>query len=293
MLDGEPGAALETAPFEVCGPECPSPLLFSTSHSGRFYPPAMLRRARLPAREIRRAEDALVDKLLTAVSARFPVIAANYARAYLDLNRDPAELDPDMFNPPLAPGPLKRSDRVAAGLGVLPRTIGPGRGIYARPLPADEADRRIAAVHSPWHAEITARLEASVARYGHAILIDCHSMPPTEANGPHAVIGDLFGRSAAPALVDFIEAWLAGRGYRVTRNVPYAGAYTLERHGHPAGGVHAVQIELDRTLYLDQARLVPTAGFAALAADLAGLADAIEAARPQLALSKTWRLAAE
>lgn len=292
MPDSIPDAA-DAAPFELSGPDGVEPLVFATSHSGRFYPPAMLRRARLPAREIRRAEDALVDTLLTAVSQSFPVIAATYARAYVDLNRDPAELDPDMFHPPLAPGVLKPSDRVAAGLGVLPRSVGPGRGIYARPLPPEEAESRITRIHTPWHCAIEERLAAAVAEHGHAILIDCHSMPSNGRGGPQVVIGDLHGVAASAALVRFIEGWLMKRGYRVALNVPYAGAYTLERHGRPADGIHAVQIELDRALYLDQERLIPAAGFTRLADDLAALALAVDVARPGLGLGAPWQLAAE
>jgi len=292
MPECNPDAA-HAAPFELSGPDGASALLFATSHSGRFYPPAMLRRARLPAREIRRAEDALVDTLLTAVSQSFPVIAATYARAYVDLNRDPAELDPDMFHPPLAPGVLKPSDRVAAGLGVLPRSVGPGRGIYARPLPPEEAEERIGGIHTPWHGAIAERLVAAVEQHGHAILIDCHSMPSNGRGAPQVVIGDLHGVAAGSSLVRFIEGWLLKRGYRVALNVPYAGAYTLERHGRPAYGTHAVQIELDRALYLDQERLIPSAGFVRLAEDLAALALALDAARPGLGLEAPWRLAAE
>lgn len=281
------------APFARAGPRS-GPVLFASSHSGRFYPPGMLRRARLAERDIRRSEDALVDLLLGGVAQAYPIITAAYGRAYLDLNRDPAELDPDMFTPALPAAAVKASERVAVGLGVVPRSVGPGRNIYARPLPAHEADRRIAEVHTPWHNAVARHLADAVGAHGHAVLIDCHSMPGAERReAANIVVGDLHGRSAAPALVALVADHLRLRGYRVARNQPYAGAYTLERHGRPEFGTHAIQIEIDRGLYMDEERLVPAAGFSKVADDLAGLADAIDAARPRLALGGNWPLAAE
>ncbi|MDT7934049.1 MAG: N-formylglutamate amidohydrolase [Sphingomonadaceae bacterium] len=281
-------------PYSAFGPES-GPVLFTSSHSGRFYPAAMLARSRLPPREIRRAEDALVDQLLQAASQSAPVLAANYARAYVDLNRDPTELDPDMFEPALPALAVKASERVTVGLGVLPRSIAPGRRIYARPLPSREAAERIAEVHAPWHGIVEARLTDAALACGFAVLVDMHSMPSVGGgSGPELVIGDLHGRSAAPALTGWLRDWFLRAGYRVALNAPYAGAYTLERHGRPGRGRHAVQVEIDRSLYLDCDRLAPGPGFERIAADLARLARQLTAVAPTLGLEPpAWAAAAE
>ena len=284
------------AAYMIEGERAPSgAIVFASPHSGRHYPPQLLRQSRLSAREIRRGEDALVDALLGGVARLgVPVIAANYARAYLDLNRDPAELDPAMFEGGLATATVRATERVAVGLGVVPRDVAPGRPIYARPLPSGEGARRIAEAHTPFHAALDTLLAAARARHGYAVLVDCHSMPtPAGPKAPDIVIGDLHGRAAAPALVDLIAGLFDQRGLSVARNAPYAGAYTLERHGAPAAGVHAVQIEIDRALYLDQERLLPAAGFAAMAETMAWLASALLDRVPVLRLQPDVRLAAE
>lgn len=287
-----PAAPEHPPPFRLLG-SAGGPLLLATSHSGRHYPPSLLRNSRLPHRDFRRAEDPLVDTLLYPASAHAPVLAATFARAYLDLNRHPDELDPEMFSPRLGPSEVKRSERVAAGLGVVPRIVGPGRAIYARTLPAAEATRRLDLVHRPWHAKIDAVMASAREAAGYAVLVDCHSMPSADRNAPQIVLGDRHGATAADSLVGFVERWFSGRGYRVARNVPYAGAYSVERHGHPADGLHALQIEIDRALYLDETRLVANAGFNRLAADLAALVVALLPALPSLRLLPGWRLAAE
>lgn len=276
-------------------PHAPSPLVFASPHSGRHYPVKFLAQARISAYELRRAEDALVDTLLDGVAAAaIPVLAARFARAYVDVNRDPAELDPAMFDPPLAVAALRASDRVAAGLGAIPRSVGPGGAIYGGPLPAAEAAARLAEVHAPWHTELATRLAAARARHGYAILVDCHSMPSQAGGNPPAiVIGDLQGRAAAPALVGWVARWFEAERLSVAINAPYAGAYALERHGAPWAGVHGIQIEIDRALYLDQARLLPTRGFAAMAARMTRFAAALGAAAGGLELVAPLPVAAE
>lgn len=271
------------------------PLVFASPHSGRHYPLRFMRQSQLSSREIRRGEDALVDQLLGGVAALgVPVLCATYARAYLDLNRDPGELDPAMFAGGLPAGNLRASERVAVGLGVLPRDVAPGRPIYARALPPGEAALRIEEAHTPFHDTLARLLEAARARHGYAILVDCHSMPaPVGPHAPAIVIGDLHGRAAAPALVDLVAALFTARGHSVARNAPYAGAYTLERHGVPAAGLHAVQIEIDRALYLDQERLAPAPGFAAVAETMRWFARSLLAGVEALRLAPELRLAAE
>ncbi|WP_310498170.1 N-formylglutamate amidohydrolase [Sandarakinorhabdus sp.] len=261
------------------------PLVMASPHSGRDYPSAFLAMARLPLAQLRRAEDGYVDGLLDGI-AGVPVLRALKARAWLDLNRAPDELDAAMFDGPL-PMPVVRSDRVAAGLGILPRVAAHGMDIYSRQIPAAEAARRIAALHTPWHASLDRLLGLARAHHGHAILIDCHSMPsPGGPRPPQVVIGDRHGCSADPDLVTAIEAHFSGLGWRTRRNTPYAGGYTTERHGQPAKGIHAVQIEIDRALYMDSQKLLPHAGFAAVASAMTGLARMLVTFAPMTAVQR-------
>ncbi len=247
-----------------------------------------MRATRLPLMALRRGEDRYVDRLIEGVRA--PCVLAAVARAFIDHNRDPDEIDPELFDhvPPTA----RVSDRVAAGLGIVPRAFVAGEAIYAGRLPIAEAHRRIAAVHVPYHDEIARLLGRARAREGHALLIDCHSMPSRPGTA-QAVLGDLNGRSAAGEIVDCVEAALRDAGFTVARNAPYAGAYTLERHGRPRNGVHAVQIELDRALYLDSERLTLTAGAARVAERLAGFAADVEQRLAKIAGQAMPAIAAE
>lgn len=268
------------------------PLVMASPHSGRDYPPAFLAATRLGFAQLRRAEDPMVDALLDGIGD-VPVLRARYGRAFLDLNRAEDELDPGMFDGP-TPLPPRITDRVAAGLGVLPRVAAQGLDIYRRRLTPDDARHRLAAVHRPWHRRIAELLARARARHGHAILIDCHSMPqPAGSQPPQVVIGDRHGSSAAPQLVALIEAHFRDLGWRVARNVPYAGGHITEAHAHPLAGIHAVQIELDRQLYMDLARFTPAAGFGRVADAMAGLAQRLVAAARDLDLDSTLREAAE
>jgi N-formylglutamate deformylase len=259
------------------------PLVMASPHSGREYPADFVASARLGLPQLRRAEDVLVDQLLAGVSG-VPVMCARFGRAFLDLNRAADELDPAMFEGPLGV-PARRSERVEAGLGVVPRVVGVGLDIYRGKLPAAEAARRIAALHGPWHRRIEALLALAQARHGYAILLDCHSMPrPAGVMPPQIVIGDRQGRSASPALVALIEQHFAHAGWRVARNNPYAGGHTTVHHGRPGMAVHAVQIEIDRTLYMDHAGTAPGAGFARVARQMQALVRVVLAAAPGLGL---------
>jgi N-formylglutamate amidohydrolase len=268
------------------------PLLLTSPHSGRHYPPALLAGSRLSLNQLRRAEDAFVDALLDGI-AGVPVLAASHARCWIDLNRRPDELDPAMFDGPLAV-PVAATERVQAGLGVIPRLAGHGLDIYARALPAAEAAARLASLHAPWHAQVASLLAAARGRHGAALLLDCHSMPsPTGARPPQIVLGDCHGLSANPAIVQAIEEHFRRLGWRVARNAPYAGGHTTRRHGQPGAGIHAVQIEIDRALYLDAHRLALHSGAGKVRAALTSLVQRLLADWPQLLAAPPWAEAAE
>ncbi len=296
---GEGGAALEppepelSPPFELIEPdELLSPLVFSSPHSGRIYPARFLAAARLNAATLRRSEDAYVDELFAAARAvGAPMLRALFPRAYLDLNREPYELDPKLFDGPLPSFANMRSLRVAAGLGTIPRVVADAREIYAARLSIDEALRRIDALYKPYHVTLRGLMARAQKRFGFAVLVDCHSMPSTSSRDPSLasraekkridfVIGDRYGASAAPGVVDGVEERLRARGYNVHRNRPYAGGFITEHFGRPAMGWHALQIEVSRGLYMDEATLEKNARFPAIVADLAemvaGLAQDVE-----------------
>ena len=255
----------------------PTPLVFASPHSGRLYPEDMRAAAALAAHAIRRSEDVLVDDLLgRAAELGAAVIAARFARAYIDLNREAFELDPAMFVDELPAFARARTARVAAGLGAIARVVSEGQEIYARKLTFAEARARIERAHRPYHAALEQLIAEAHAAHGFAILVDWHSMPSAAARAGRdrpsdMVLGDRFGAACAGVLTQTVERELEQMGYRVARNTPYAGGYTTEHYGRPARRTHALQIEINRALYLDEAALEPTRGFARLQADLEAL----------------------
>ena len=279
--------------FSVTGPcDGRAPLVMASPHSGREYPPAFLAAARLPLAQLRRTEDGMVDRLLAGVDGA-PVLRARFARTYLDLNRAADELDPAMFDGRLTV-PVRRTDRVTAGLGVVPRVAAHGQDIYTRKLGPADAAHRIVSLHTPWHDRIDMLLAQALHRCGHAILIDCHSMPtPIGIRPPQIVLGDRHGTTAAPTLMRLIEQHFGSFGWRVARNTPYAGGHTTEIHGHAAAGIHAIQIEIDRALYMDAVTLAPTPGFARVAEAMTALSHLLIAASPALRLGPSLQQAAE
>jgi N-formylglutamate amidohydrolase len=260
-----------------------TPLVFASPHSGRLYPQDMMDAAALDADAIRRSEDAFVDTLAaSAPEFGIPLISACYARAYIDVNREPYELDQAMFEDKLPAYANGRTARVAAGLGSIARVVAEGQEIYRRKLTFADACARIDQVHRPYHAALRALIEDARRRCGFAVLIDWHSMPSAAAQagggqigGPDVVLGDRFGAACAPALSRLLEDQLSALGYRVSRNAPYAGGHTTEFYGRPAGGVHALQIELNRGLYLDEASLERAPGFEGLAQNMRRLFQAL------------------
>lgn len=271
-----PAEELTAPAFDIRKPHAgwATPLIFASPHSGRLYPHSMMSASRLGAQAIRRSEDVLVDDLIApAADHGATVIHARFARAYMDVNRGPYELDPGMFEDELPAFAHGQTARVAAGLGTIARIVAEGQEIYDRKLTFAEAADRIEQVHRPYHAALADLIEQATARAGLAVLIDWHSMPSAAAgytNGRRndIVLGDRFGASCSPQIANLVEAVLREAGYRVARNVPYAGGYTTEHYGKPAARVHALQIEIDRGLYVNEATLKPARGYDKVKADL-------------------------
>jgi N-formylglutamate deformylase len=253
---------LRAQPVEVFHPERQTaPFIFASPHSGRLYPASFARQSRLDPVTLRKSEDAFVDELFGAVPALgAPLIAARFPRAFVDANRAPGEIDPAMFDAPLASVIGARTPRVAAGLGVIPRIVRDGVEIYRTRLPVHEAQFRLESFYRPYHAALAKLVSETRALFGIAIVIDCHSMPPP-SRGADVVIGDCYGEAAAAELIVAAQRSLAEMGFSVTRNAPYAGGYTTNLYGKPESGVHALQIEISRALYLDETRMEKTAGF--------------------------------
>jgi len=261
--------------FEVfAAPLARLPIVISVPHAGRDYPSDLLSRSRIDRSTLRRSEDPDVDALFTgARDLGVAMIVARTARLYVDLNRAPDELDPEMFAGPLDLPVDARSMRAANGLGVFPRFASNGAEIYTAKLDPAEARKRLEEIHSPFHRALEALLEETRRRFGFAILIDGHSMPSVAGPGEvdHGrtradfVLGDRHGASAVVGLGDRAAAELRQLGYSTTRNDPYAGAYIAAHHGEPAADIHVLQIEINRSLYLDERRLERHAGFGPVA----------------------------
>ncbi len=270
-------------------------VVFASPHSGRDYPAGFLREAALDLRLLRSSEDAFVDRLFAAAPAcGAPLLAAVVPRAFVDLNRAADELDPDLIE-----GVRRRTHnpRVASGLGVIPRVVSGGRVIRAGRISLADAESRIARWWRPYHARLQGLLDESRAEFGEAILIDCHSMPHEViaaslsagagegavpvGRRPEVVLGDRFGASAAPGIVDQVAAAFQRAGLSVARNAPFAGAYVTRHYGRPSRRQHAVQVEIDRALYMDEQRVEPRADFDEFRALMAGvIADITEIGRP-------------
>lgn len=256
-------ADLAERPFERMVPRRQTvPFVFTSPHSGRIYPPSFTQASRLDAISLRKSEDAFVEQLFdVAVAHGAPFLAARFPRAYLDPNRSPEELDPALFDGLGARAPRSPSTHVNAGLGVVPRLVREGLDIYGVKLPAAEAEYRIAHFHQPYHTALSALIEDTRARFGVAVVVDCHSMP-SGIKGADMVVGDKHETSASPELSAHAVSALRGLGFDVVKNAPYAGGYTTALYGRPQEGVHALQIEVNRALYLHEEKLEKAASFA-------------------------------
>ena len=277
-----------TPPFALVRPAVQStPLVFASPHSGRNYPPHFIDSARLDALNLRRSEDSFVDELFADAPAfGVPLLAATFPRAYCDPNREMWELDPTMFADDLPPWVNTTSARVGAGLGTLARVVATGEAIYRDKLPFREAEFRIESCWKPYHDALATLIAETRQKFGACLLIDCHSMPAHTGRGtqPDFVLGDAHGTACAPRITRLVEQTLAALGYEVRRNDPYAGGYVTRHYGRPREGVHALQIELARALYMDEARFLRAAGFERLRRNLVTLTMRLAEAAPSLLL---------
>ncbi|OAN77334.1 N-formylglutamate amidohydrolase [Jannaschia sp. EhC01] len=250
--------------------ETTSAVVVASPHSGRYYAPSFLATSVLDERVIRSSEDAFMDRLVMAApSLGAPLLAAEWPRAYLDLNRGADELDPSVIEG-VARG--AQTPRINSGLGVVPRVVANGRAIYRGKLTRAEADARIEQIWRPYHAELARLMDAAKADFGQAVLLDFHSMPHEAldvvarpgAPRPQIVLGDRFGASADSEVVDVLEQGFLDAGLIVSRNAPFAGAYVTHRYGRPSKGHHAIQVEIDRRLYMNERMIRPNANFDAM-----------------------------
>lgn len=251
-----------TQPFEVLGPARPArPVVISVPHAGRNYPAALLAATRLPRERLELLEDRYADLLIgECVAAGFTAIVARRARAWIDLNRDAREIDAEMVEPRPRREVVLRTARVASGLGLVPRRLRGSGDIWSRKLALTDLQTRIDHDHRPYHDRLASLLERARADHGTAVLLDVHSMPPLDGDDAQIVIGDRFGQSASARFAEAARAAADRCGRSVAFNMPYAGGYILERHGAPRRSVHALQIEIDRSLYLDETGAAPKPG---------------------------------
>lgn len=240
-------------PFELRAPEAVGPLILSVPHAGRDYPPGMEAELRLPVARLAMLEDRFVDEVARGIEG-VPALIAKRPRLWIDLNRRETEIDPGMIDPAPLPGQAMLSAKVRSGLGLVPRRLAGIGELWCRRLPAAALAERIAHDHRPYHAQLSLLIERALDRFPAVVLLDLHSMPPLRPDhGTPAeiVIGDRFGLSAAPRFRARIAAAAAAFGHRSEDNSPYSGGHIVERHGDPVRGVHALQLEIDRSLYLD------------------------------------------
>jgi N-formylglutamate amidohydrolase len=267
------------------------PLVLASPHSGMTYPPDFIAASRLDPVSLRRSEDAYVDELFGAApDLGAPMVKAHFARAYLDPNREPFELDPTMFEDLLPDFVNAQSPRVRVGLGTIARVVASGEEIYARKLRFSEALQRIERLYRPYHRSLADLLETTRKRFGFFMLLDCHSMPsttlPTSRSSHRGrvdiVLGDCHGTSCDAVVADTAQRLLADKGYNVARNAPYAGGFTTTHYGKPEAGCHCLQIEIGRGLYMDERSYERKPYFTRLAKDMRDLTLAIADIDPSL-----------
>ncbi len=268
--------------FSVSGPaDQRVPFVFNSPHSGRTYPPSFLQSSNLDSGQIRCSEDFHVDGLFQdVVRIGAPLVQAHFPRAYLDANREPYELDAKLFKEKLPAYSNRKSVRVACGLGTIARVVAESREIYKIKPTLDEAMVRIETIYRPYHDALRRTLAQTHVKFGFSVLIDCHSMPSSvidkeSKNRPDIIIGDRYGTSCATELTEAAVDIFRDLGLKVTCNKPYAGGFITEHYGRPLRGLHALQVEINRGLYMDEKRLELTAGFDILRETIATFAKRI------------------
>ena len=269
-------------PFEIVEPaDWRAPIIFNSPHSGSAYPDEFLKASRIDLAALRRSEDSFMDELIAGLSdLGFPTVNVNFPRSYVDVNREPYELDPRMFSGRLPSFANTRSMRVAGGLGTIPRVVGDGQEIYSERIAVDDALARIEQFYKPYHRALRRLINKAHRAFGTVVVVDCHSMPSVgvsreEPRRPDIVIGDRYGTSCAPMLADTVEETMSRLGYSVGRNKPYAGGFITEHYGNPASGLHTIQLELNRAVYMDERRRARGERFEQVASDFAVLADVL------------------
>ena len=279
----QPDAA--APPFRLLRPPSQTvPLVFASAHSGALYTERFVASTRLDAVSLRRSEDCFVDELFAAAPDHgAPLLAATFPRAFCDANREAWELDPAMFLDALPSWVNTTSGRVLAGLGTIPRVVSSGDPIYRGKLRFADAEARVRACWQPFHDSLRALVEATRARFGSCLLIDCHSMPaglPNARAESDIVLGDAHGTACSGRTVRRVEQFLGDLGYRVRRNDPYAGGFITRHYGRPREGVEALQIELSRAPYMDESRLAKLPALGAVRQDMTGLIACLARACP-------------
>lgn len=285
QLNGELRRAVEIlAPDDVT-----TPVIFASPHSGRDYPSAFLANSRLDQHSLRQSEDCYVDLLFDS-APRFgaPMLRALFPRAYVDVNRARNELDPRMFADALPREADTRSNRVIAGLGVIPRIVADGQDIYARKLRFSDTEKRLDKCYDPYHQALQGLIDSACEKFGCAVIIDCHSMPslgaaPFQMGGRNLdfVLGDRFGASCTSAITELVDDTFSEAGFETARNAPYAGGYVASSYGRPAEGIHVLQIEINRALYLDEPRIARTEQFDQLRMHMIALIKRLVALQPE------------
>ena len=281
--DGDP-----PSPFRILRPAHRTvPVVVASPHSGRAYPTELLAVSRLDAHTLRRSEDCFVDDLLAgATDCGLPLIAAEFPRAWCDVNREPWELDPSMFSDRLPSWCITRSPRIEAGFGTIARLVSSGQPIYGNKLRFADAEERIRSCWLPYHAALSGLIDDTCATFGGCVLLDVHSMPTdtpcAPGNNPQFVLGDVHGTSCDRALRAAVARELEGSGYRIRHNDPYAGGYVTRHYGRPRLGVHALQIEIDRSLYMDQRSYRKSAGFPVIRDLMTGILRLVADLAPDL-----------
>lgn len=277
MSERERASIIEelTPPFTEHRPKVWSaPFVFCSPHSGRVYPRAFVEDSRLDAQTLRRSEDCYVDELFQPVtSLGAPLLAAQFPRAYLDVNREPYELDPELFSEPLPEFANAQSMRVIGGLGTIARVVSDSEEIYDRPIALSSAYERIDRLYRPFHEALSALLDEARKRFGYVVLVDCHSMPSASISQPSPmrpdfVLGDRFGISCDGRLTREFRNLAREAGYQTQLNRPYAGGYITEYYGRPNDGQHAIQIEINRSLYLNERTFQRSSDFDRMRTDL-------------------------